>query len=107
MNFDLKTYVKEEAVDTAIYTEKYDAAGAPTVFTVSNIDKYIEFGANSDIIANQKAVAVEAYFEAVDINNRITSNTIRFSAVEDYTINNISYIYNKDIFNDFDGDGMY
>ena len=107
MNFDLKTYVEEEAVDTAVYTEKYDASGVPTVYTVNNTDKYIEFGANSGVIANQKAVAVEAYFEAVDINNRITSNTIRFSAVEDYTINNISYIYNKDMFNDFDGDGMY
>lgn len=107
LNFDLKTYVKEEAVDTAVYTEKYDSAMAPTTYIVNNTDKYIEFGANSDIIANQKAVAVEAYFEAVDINNRITSNTIRFSATEDYYVNNISYIYNKDIFNDFDGDGMY
>ena len=107
LNFDLKTYVKEEAVDTAVYTEKYGSTTAPTTYIVNNTDKYIEFGANSDIIANQKAVAVEAYFEAVDINNRITSNTIHFSATEDYYVNNISYIYNKDIFNDFDGDGMY
>ena len=107
LNFDLKTYAKEEAVDTAVYTEKYDSAMAPTTYIVNNTDKYIEFGANSDIIANQKAVAVEAYFEAVDINNRITSSTVRFSATEDYYVNNIAYIYNKDIFNDFDGDGMY
>ena len=52
MNFDLKTYVEEEAVDTAVYTEKYDASGVPTVYTVSNTDKYIEFGANSGVIAN-------------------------------------------------------
>ena len=93
LNFDLKTYAKEEAVDTAVYTEKYDSAMAPTTYIVNNTDKYIEFGANSDIIANQKAVAVEAYFEAVDINNRITSSTVRFSATEDYYVNNIAYIY--------------
>lgn len=107
IDFDLKTWEKEDAVNTATYIENYKSLGSGVnLYEVSQNASYIEFGAKSDIIRNQSCIAAEVYFEATDVNNKKIIDTVRIASQKDYKINGITCTYNKDAFNDFNNDGV-